>query len=174
MADVPLVPGQEEEDEGDDTGMDGATWLALAGVDDPGPLPARAAPSPWLVVAPLLAACACAGVAALAVGPTGLVAGLVAGLVVVLFFASGTVPLHLSPALGDATGTGLVLLLTNYVCRVGLALLVPLVLVSLGWADRGTIGVAVVVCALVRVNAQVLLLHRSRVRTGAGPVGGSR
>lgn len=112
-------------------------------------------------LATLVAGGICAAVAGASLGGAGVVSGLAAAVVVVAFFAGGSLPMLLTGQ-QDSAGLGLVVLLTNYAFRLGFALLVLLVAVGAGWADRRAVGVSVVVCALVRVNTAVLLLGRVR------------
>lgn len=159
MADLPL-PGRAEDDEadGDDDGpVDGDVWLARLGEV---PVPTRRSRR-WVSASPLLAGAVVALVSGVAVGVQGVVGALAGAVVVVLFFASGALPFTLTAALGESARLGLPLLGLNYVFRVGAALLVPLALVSAGAADRRAVGVAVLVCSLVRVHTQVVLLART-------------
>ena len=157
MADPrPDDDNDDDEDKDDGAGIDGAEWLRRAGVPAPDDTPRRGS---WaLTAAPLLAAVACAVVGGLVVGSSGVAAGLVAGVLVLAFLASGAIPLTLSQGLGDPAGLGLLLLLVNYAFRLVAALVVVVLLVRLGWIDREVTGVSVIVCALARVNTQMLLL----------------
>lgn len=160
---LPGVPADEPDDD-DGEPVDGETWLARLGeVEEPG---RRAR---WVVLGPLAAGAVVAVVAGVGTGVTGVVGAVASALVVVAFFASSAVPLRLTALLGDAAAMGLLLLVLNYAFRLVAATLVLLVLVRAGAADRGSVGIAVIVCSLVRVNAQVLVLGRSR----PGSVGGA-
>ncbi|HEU0102684.1 MAG TPA: hypothetical protein VFR07_10225 [Mycobacteriales bacterium] len=138
----------DEGDGGDEDGRneDGRSWLERAGPPRP---PSRHA---WLVPAsPLLAGAGCAVVAGLQVGLPGIGAGLAAGLVVLAFFSAGALPWLLDG--------GLAVLLVNYVLRLAATLFVLLLAAQAGLVDQQAVGVSLIVCALVRVNAQVLLLR---------------
>lgn len=145
--------------------VDERPWLERLGEVPP---PRR----PWLPLGLTLAAgLVCAGVGGARLGAPGVVSGAAAALVVVAFFVSSPLPLTITEALGAERGAGLVLLLTNYGLRVLLALALPALLVTAGWADRSAVGLSVVVCAVVRVNAQALLTRPdpARRRGGRGP-----
>lgn len=149
--------------DGGDAGEHGhaaATWLErFESVPEP------VARSQWLV--PLLtlgAGAACAAGWGFAKGADGVVAGVVAGILVVAFFAGSPLPLTLTQGSGTqgsvgSPALGLLVLVSNYVFRLTAALLV-LAVASRAGLDRRAIGISVIICALVRVNAQVVLLRR--------------
>lgn len=156
MADERRDPRLDDDEDDDWPKDDGRTWLERyqAGADGP-QVPG------WLPPAAVaVAALVCSVVGALAVGLPGLAAGPVAVVVVLAFFSSGAVPLHVHEVLQRGSGVGLGLLMLNYSVRVLAALVLLAVAVGSG-VDRGALGVSVVVCALVRVNVHVALQWRA-------------
>lgn len=157
MAEPPASAGSATPDPAPGDAQDGRTWLELYQAGEPDRPPPR-----WVVPgAVLLAGAACAVGGALTRGPAGAAAGPLAAVVVLAFFSSGALPLHLAAALGGSIGTGLGLLLLNYALRVAAALLALALAVEAG-AHQGAVGLSVIACALVRVNVNVLVALRGR------------
>lgn len=107
----------------------------------------------------LLAGLACAAGGAASAGSPGLLAGLLAAVVVTGFFWSGLVPLFLARD-GEAAGLALVVLLVNYALRLVVALVLLAAATAAGAADSSVLGVSVIVCALTWGATQAALLRR--------------
>jgi ATP synthase protein I len=111
-------------------------------------------------VTPTRATLAVGGASALVawagVGIEGLLGGVIATLLVVVFFASGSVPLVLAGQAGLRAGAGVALLLLTYVLRLVLALAVLVVAASSDRVDPAALGVTLIVCALTWSGLQVL------------------
>ncbi len=118
----------------------------------------RSGPGPVLLT--LLAGAVCAAVAVPLVGARGAPSAALAAVLVIGFFRSGRLPLALAG--GPVGGLAVVVLLTNYVLRLALALLVLAAAVTVGWVDRRALGISVIVCSLAFVNGAVLQLVRAR------------
>ncbi len=89
-------------------------------------------------------------------GLGGLLAGSIATLLVVAFFASGSVPVVLARQAGLRAGAGVVLVLLTYVMRLILALAVLVVAASSDRVDPAALGVTLIVCALTWSALQLL------------------
>ncbi len=98
-------------------------------------------------------------------GTEGLLAGMVATILVVAFFASGSVPLILAGQAGLRAGAGVVLLLLTYTLRLILALAVLVVAASSDRVDPAALGVTLIVCALTWSALQVLAVMGTRPTT---------
>jgi ATP synthase protein I len=111
-----------------------------------------------------LAAAAVSAVAGLRAGVDGAGAGaLLAGVMVVLFFWIGALPVLLVGGNVSLAGPGFLLLMTTYVARlVGLAVVLTVAGRS-DAVDRTWLAGTLIACTLVWVGTQVALLGRSRV-----------
>ena len=110
----------------------------------------------------------CGLVGGVAVGWPGLLAGLLAAVVVVVFLGSSGVPMLLLRGFEGNAGLGLVVLLVNYVFRLVAALLLLALAVGAGLADRAAVGLTVVVCTLAWTTTHVVVLGRPpRITPGA-------
>jgi hypothetical protein len=96
-------------------------------------------------------------------GRPGLLAGLVALVLVVGFFVTGSIPLLLADGTGARSGAALMLLLLTYTLRLAVVLF-ALALIAGGRAvDSGWLGVSIIICALVWCAVHVgVVIHRSR------------
>ena len=81
-------------------------------------------------------------------GPEGLLGAGIGTLVVVAFFASGTVPVFLAGEAGLRAGAGVALLLLTYVLRWLLVLGALVMAATSDLVDVAMLGVTVIVCAL--------------------------
>jgi hypothetical protein len=89
-------------------------------------------------------------------GVDGLLAGVIGTLLVVAFFASGSVPLVLAGQAGLRAGAGVALLLLTYVLRLIVALAVLVLAANSDRVDVAALGVTLIVCALTWSALQVL------------------
>lgn len=126
---------------------------------EPGTITSRRL-GPGPVALTLLAGAVCAVVAVTLVGGRGALSAALAAVLVLGFFRSGRLPLVLAG--GPVGGLAVVVLLTNYVLRLALALLLLVAAVEAGWVDRRALGISVIVCGLAYVNGAVLRLVRAR------------
>ena len=104
----------------------------------------------------------CSLVAWTAAGSAGLVAGLLATLLVIGFFASGAVPLFLAGQVALTGGSGVALLLITYTLRLVLVLAVLAVAAQTDVVDRPSLGVTVIVCTLAWSALQMVTVLRAR------------
>ena len=89
--------------------------------------------------------------------------GLIAGVLVVLFFWIGALPLLLVGGQLSLAGVGFLMLMMTYALRlVGLVVALSVARRS-GEVDMPWLAVTVIVCTLVWVVTQVALVRRSRV-----------
>jgi len=95
-------------------------------------------------------------------GSAGLVAALVATLLVIGFFASGSVPLFLAGQVALTRGSGVVLLLMTYTLRLLLVLMVLAVAAQTDLVDGPTLGVTVIACTLAWSGLQMLAVLQAR------------
>lgn len=89
-------------------------------------------------------------------GVDGLLAGVIGTLLVVAFFASGSVPLVLAGQAGLRAGAGVALLLLTYALRLIVALAVLVLAANSDRVDVAALGVTLIVCALTWSALQVL------------------
>jgi hypothetical protein len=130
--------------------------------------------------ATVLVGLACAAIAGLATGTSGLVSALVAIPLVVGFFWSGMLPLALAGAGGLGAGVGLGVLLLTYTLRLALVLLALRLLQRIDTLDPRWLGATIIVCALAwsAVHLGVAIRGESRNQGELGldeaPGGGGR
>jgi len=110
------------------------------------------------LVGTLAVGAVCAAAGAVHVGTDGLAAAALAAGLVVAFFATGSVPVHLADAFRLRAGTGVVLLVLTYVLR-WLLVVAVLALVATGDLvhDR-TLGLTVIVCGLAWLSLQAAVV----------------
>ena len=108
---------------------------------------------------------ACSLVAWAASGSAGLVAGMVATLLVIGFFASGSVPLFLAGQVALTGGSGVALLLITYTLRLVLVLAALAVAAQTDVVDRSSLGLTVIVCTLAWSALQMVAVLRARETT---------
>jgi hypothetical protein len=105
----------------------------------------------------------CAVVAWVVAGPWGAASAMLAVLVVLAFFASGSVPLVLAQQADLPVRAGMGLLLLTYVLRLALVLAILAVLSGVDRLHAASLGVTLIVCALVWSGARlVAVLAASR------------
>lgn len=103
---------------------------------------------------------------AVVAGSAGLLAGLVGTVLVLLFFAGGTLPLALTDGRDGRAGLGFVVLGLTYALRLVLAVAVLSVATASGHVDRRVMGLTVIGCALVWTATQVVLGVGRRTQPG--------
>lgn len=119
-----------------------------------------------MTAGPPLATMVAGGVSALAGGlaevPGAPLGAVLAAVVVIGFFWTGAVPLLLVGGDTSRAGLGLVVLLTTYVLRLVVLLLVLSLAVGTQVVDTRWTALTVIACTLVWVGAQVALVGRSK------------
>jgi hypothetical protein len=128
--------------------------------------------------ATVLVGLACAGVAWLVAGTSGLLAALVAIPLVVGFFWSGMIPLALAGAGGLGAGAGLGVLLLTYTLRLALVLLALRQLQRVDALDPRWLGATIITCALAWSAVHLAVAIRGESsnpgETGLGDAQGRR
>jgi hypothetical protein len=107
----------------------------------------------------------CALVAWAVAGAEGLSGAVVGTVVVVAFFASGTVPVFLAGEAGLRAGAGVALLLLTYVLRWLLVLGALALAATSDLVDIAMLGVTVIVCALAWSALQLSAVLRANRST---------
>jgi hypothetical protein len=102
----------------------------------------------------------CALVAGAVAGIEGLLAGGLATVLVVAFFASGSIPLLVAGTTGLGAGPGAVLLLLTYTLRLMLVLAALTVAARADLVHGPSAGLTVIVCALAWCALQVAAVLR--------------
>jgi hypothetical protein len=103
----------------------------------------------------------CSVVGWVATGPEGLVSGLLATLLVVVFLWSGLVPLYVTRALESRVGVGLGVLLLTYTLRIALIVLVLRLAARSESLDGRWLGVTLIACALTWPAVHVAVVMRT-------------
>jgi hypothetical protein len=115
----------------------------------------------------------CSIVAWFAVGADGAVSAVIATVIVVGFFWSGTIPVVLTDRARLGPAGGLAVLLLTYTLRLAVVLLVLRLLSRAEIVDRGWLGGTIIACALTWTAVHVAA-SRSTGRSLRETPGGSR
>ncbi|RIQ37853.1 hypothetical protein [Jiangella rhizosphaerae] len=135
--------------------------------------PAAAARPALLLTVAVGAACAVA--AALTAGSASLWSAVVATVLVIAFFASGSLPVLLARHLPPSGLAGAGVLIVTYSLRLALIFIALGVLTSVDGIDERWLGLSLMACALVYTLAYAVTMFRenSRGARPAVPTGGS-
>lgn len=113
---------------------------------------------------------ACAVAATVAVGSAGLWAALIATVLVIAFFASGSLPIALARYVPPSAMAGVGLLIMTYTLRLALIFVALGAVAGADGIDQRWLGLSLVACTLAYTLVHAVVLLRENGRRGSGPV----
>jgi hypothetical protein len=117
----------------------------------------------------LAAGAACAVAASVAAGTAGLWAALVATVLVIAFFASGSLPIALAKYVPPSAMAGVGLLIMTYTLRLALIFVALGAVAGADGIDQRWLGLSLVACTLAYTLVHAVVLFRENGRRGDGP-----
>jgi hypothetical protein len=117
----------------------------------------------------LAAGAACAVAAAVAAGTAGLWAALIATVLVIAFFASGSLPIALARYVPPSAMAGVGLLIMTYTLRLALVFVALGAVAGADGVDQRWLGLSLVACTLAYTLMHAVVLFRENGRRGRAP-----